>query len=244
MAKESVVKKVGGFVANELLGVDDAKRAINKARSGDIKGAIKSAATGALELGTTVSGAGIGAKLGAKVGLKAGEAVAESAAKRSAVYAEKAALEKAPTPRLGSKGGEITSVRANPKGEAVVRRDLKEPSKPGDVKMHNEDAKQVAVSKPKSVTYTKPENTFEQRVGVQKSMEKNREKAGFEARATTYDASRSTSLAPAGGKATGKVVGAVAGTAAVASTKKVETPKGTQASHHVTDSNNHTRTIK
>ena len=72
--KESNAKKVGRFVANEMLGIDDAKRALSKARKGDIKGAIKSAATAAFEAGTTVSGAGLAAKAGAKIGATAGKA--------------------------------------------------------------------------------------------------------------------------------------------------------------------------
>jgi hypothetical protein len=230
MAKESVVKKVGGFVANELLGVDDAKRAINKARKGDIKGAIKSAATGALEAGTTLTGAGIGAKLGAKVGLKAGKEIAESAAKRSAGYAEKRALEAHPTPKLGKQGGEIKSVKTSSDTSAYVYKQGHNPvTKP-----------RVEVTEPKKVVYKSKENTFEQRVGVQKAQEKAREKAGMEARVSSYESSRATSKAPAAGKATGKVAGAVAGTAAVAATKKVETPKGTQKGHAVTSVNRKT----
>jgi len=73
MAKknDSNLKKAGRFVANELLGIDDAKRAVNKARKGDIKGALKSAAAGALELGTTATAVGKGGMLAAKVGAKA-----------------------------------------------------------------------------------------------------------------------------------------------------------------------------
>ena len=68
--KENTAKKVGRFVTNELLGVDDAKRAISKAKKGDVKGALKSAATGALELGTTATAVGKGGMLAAKVGAK------------------------------------------------------------------------------------------------------------------------------------------------------------------------------
>ena len=80
--KNSTLKRVGRFVANEMLGVDDAKRAVSKARKGDIKGAIKSAATAALEAGTTVSGAGLAAKAGAKIGLTAGKAAARKTSKK------------------------------------------------------------------------------------------------------------------------------------------------------------------
>jgi preprotein translocase subunit Sss1 len=68
--KESAAKKVGRFVTDELLGVDDAKRAYKKARKGDIKGALKSAATGAFELGTTATAFGKGGMLAAKAGSK------------------------------------------------------------------------------------------------------------------------------------------------------------------------------
>jgi hypothetical protein len=68
--KDSNVKKVGRFVTNELLGIDDAKRAFNKARKGDIKGALKSAATGAFELGTSATAIGKGGVLAAKAGSK------------------------------------------------------------------------------------------------------------------------------------------------------------------------------
>lgn len=68
--KDSNLKKVGRFVANEMLGVDDAKRAVNKARKGDIKGALKSAATGAFELGTSATAIGKGGVLAAKAGSK------------------------------------------------------------------------------------------------------------------------------------------------------------------------------
>jgi hypothetical protein len=80
--KESNAKKVGRFVANEMLGIDDAKRAFNKAKKGDIKGALKSAATAAFEAGTTVSGAGLAAKAGVKVGLTAGKAAARAESKK------------------------------------------------------------------------------------------------------------------------------------------------------------------
>lgn len=68
--KESTAKKVGRFVTDELLGVDDAKRAYSKARKGDIKGALKSAAAGAFELGTTATAFGKGGMLAAKAGSK------------------------------------------------------------------------------------------------------------------------------------------------------------------------------
>jgi hypothetical protein len=68
--KKSNAQKIGSFVANEMLGIDDAKRAFNKAKKGDIKGAIKSAATAAFELGTSATAVGKGGVLAAKAGSK------------------------------------------------------------------------------------------------------------------------------------------------------------------------------
>ena len=45
--KDSTIKKVGRFVNNELLGIDDAKRAFKYAKQGQFKKAAKSAAAGA-----------------------------------------------------------------------------------------------------------------------------------------------------------------------------------------------------
>ena len=63
-------KAVGGFAANELLGVDDFRRAYNYAKQGNVGRALLSAGTGAFELGSTAIGAGTilkGAKAGTQV---------------------------------------------------------------------------------------------------------------------------------------------------------------------------------
>ena len=223
MAKESVVKKVGGFVANELLGVDDAKRAISKARQGDIKGAIKSAATGALELGTTVSGVGVGAKLGAKVGLKAGEKVAESAAKRTAQAVGQKVAEATPAGRYGKAGGEAKSIKVE--GSTTTA------SKSG-AKSTTTDAKKI--------DYTTPKNTENQRAGIQKAGDTKRETKIYNSAADAYEASKETSLAPAVGKITGKATGAVVGTAAVAATKQTDSSTQTGNVRH----RDYTKTVK
>ena len=70
MAKESTAKKVGKFVTDELLGVDDIKRAVSKAKQGDVKGALKSAGAAAFEIGTTATAVGKGGMIAAKVGAK------------------------------------------------------------------------------------------------------------------------------------------------------------------------------
>jgi hypothetical protein len=167
----STAKKVGRFVTNELLGVDDARRAVSKARKGDIKGALKSAAAGAFELGTTATAVGKGGMLAAKVGAKtvSNKTVEKASSKVGDRVARKVA-ENSPAPKLGKKGGEFKSVRTNPKTEVTVRRDLKQPDRAGDVKMSNPQAKQVSVSKPKSATYQTRENTMKQRISVEKRM--------------------------------------------------------------------------
>lgn len=53
VAGPSNASKVGGFIKNELLGVDDFSRAVKYAKKGNVVGALKSAATGSFELGTT-----------------------------------------------------------------------------------------------------------------------------------------------------------------------------------------------
>ena len=218
--KESAVKAAGRFVANELLGVDDARRAISKAAKGDIKGAVKSAATAALEAGSTVTGAGLGAKLGAKAGLKVGEKIAESGAKRASEVAARNVAERTPRGSLGKAGGEKFSKKV-------------EPTKETSIKGAKGETKKATYGGSK-VEGTTPKRSMDERIGDAKRGDTNRIKKIYQAQADTYEASRAASLAPGAGKVIGAVGGAAAGTAAVASTKKVEAPKGTQANHKVT----------
>jgi hypothetical protein len=173
--KDSNLKKAGRFIANEMLGIDDAKRAVSKARKGDVRGALKSAATGALEVATSATAVGKGGVLAAKLGAKtvSKKTVNKAANKVGDKVAQKVAKNE-PVPKLGKKGGEFKSVRANPKNEATVRRDLKQPDRVGDVKMSNPEAKKVAVSKPKSITYQTRENSPAQRAAVEKRMVERR----------------------------------------------------------------------
>jgi hypothetical protein len=69
---ENPLKKVGRFITDEMLGVDDFGRVFTKAAEGDVAGALKSAGAGVLELGTTVftGGSGTAAKVGIKAGVK------------------------------------------------------------------------------------------------------------------------------------------------------------------------------
>ena len=84
---ENPFKKVGSFVADELLGFDDARNVVAGLKEGDLKKAAKAAGSGLLEIGTTVGavaaavptgggsiaakGAQVAAKQAAKAGVKA-----------------------------------------------------------------------------------------------------------------------------------------------------------------------------
>ena len=146
--------------------------------------------------------------------------------------------ESRPAPKLGKAGGEVKSVRTNPKDEITVRRDMKQPSQKGDPHLGDLESKnKISISKPKSATYTTPENSMKQRMGVEQRMTKQRN-ADIE------------SAAKAGTEAAGPEVKklADAGTKLANAYRGVDTAKtvakGTQANHHVTDSKNHTRKVK
>lgn len=66
-----IARGIGNFATNELLGVDDFRRAIGAARSGDYGRALKSLGAGTFELGSTLIPAGALVK-----GAKAGRALA------------------------------------------------------------------------------------------------------------------------------------------------------------------------
>lgn len=139
-------KKVGSFITDELLGVDDIKRAVSKASKGDFAGAAKSAGTALFEAGTTIAsgvaavptggasvaakGAQVAAKQAAKQGVKqitkeTAESVAKSkvisGAAKSTPDAIKAVprqwAEAAPRPATVGRGGGV-SVQVKPKAPA------------------------------------------------------------------------------------------------------------------------------
>jgi len=96
----SVGKNVGTFVQNELLGVDDFKRSVKYAKQGNVKGAVKSYATGSAELGLTAAsvvgsfftgGATGAALLGAKGAAVAGKVAVQQGAKSAAKQGAKTA---------------------------------------------------------------------------------------------------------------------------------------------------------
>lgn len=129
---DNPLKKVGGFVANEMLGIDDFGRVFTKAMEGDVSGALKSAGAGALELGSTLltGGTGTVAKQGAKAGIKAavkqGAKESVEAGVKAGVKAPKFGSAPGPSDLLGSqfkpKAGTITKPKVTPK-----------PTKPGDL---------------------------------------------------------------------------------------------------------------
>lgn len=88
--KDSRLKKAGKIVANELLGVDDIRRAVKYARKGEFKKAAKSAGAAAVEAGTTVFPISAGAKVGAVAGKATARAVAKESGKKSLQAANKA----------------------------------------------------------------------------------------------------------------------------------------------------------
>lgn len=103
--KKSNAQKIGSFVANEMLGIDDAKRAIKKARKGDFKGALKSAATGAFEVATSATAVGKGGVLAAKAGSKM---ISKKAVKKASTEvgdrAGREAAKNTPIARVSSEG--------------------------------------------------------------------------------------------------------------------------------------------
>ena len=88
--KKSTAQKVGKFVANELLGVDDMRRVVKYVRQGDFKKAAKSAGAAAVEVGTTVVPVGAGAKVGKVAGQAVARAVAKEASPKVLSSANKA----------------------------------------------------------------------------------------------------------------------------------------------------------
>ena len=116
--KESTAKKVGRFVTDELLGIDDAKRAYKKARKGDIKGALKSAATGAFELGTTATAFGKGGMLATKAGSKM---VSKKTVEKASTKIGQKAAERLPAPKYPSAKGKEFNIKTQGKSTTTSR---------------------------------------------------------------------------------------------------------------------------
>jgi len=236
MAKknDSNLKKAGRFIANEMLGVDDAKRAVNKARKGDIKGAIKSAATAALEAGTTLSGAGIGAKAGAKIGLVAGKAAARKEAKavgkqvlKESNKAKGSGSMVYPKPAMGKK------TATSPKRDVVVK--TKDSTFPlSDNKIADKTGRFINNSGNKSIKVTakKPtvrivEKEVTRDMANMRTAQSNRLRYGNAKAdaARAREAVEKTSKKPATGKKLGAAAGAVAGAPANATATAINKKK-------------------
>lgn len=209
--KESNAKKVGRFVANEMLGIDDAKRAFNKAKKGDIKGAIKSAATAAFEAGTTVSGAGLAAKAGAKIGATAGKAAARETSKKvgkevlkSSNKAKGSGSMVYPKPAMGKK------TATSPKRDVVVKTEDRTYAMNGFINKSGEKSVKTNTKKP-TVRVVEKEVTRDManaRTATSNRLRYGNAKADA---ARAREASVKASKKPAVGKATGAAAGAAAG---------------------------------
>ena len=152
-------KKIGKFVANELLGVDDARRAVQKAKKGDIKGALKSAGAAAFEIGTTATAAGKGGMLAAKAGAKL---VGKEAAKTAT--------------EVGYKAGRATAESIKP---ANIRTEGKSFTKrvEGKATTKSETGATSTASNAKTVSGTTPKPTEKQVAGRMQAAAKKRAEA-------------------------------------------------------------------
>jgi len=191
--KDSNLKKVGRFVTNEMLGVDDAKRAVSKARKGDFKGALKSAATAAFEAGTTATGIGIGAKVGGKIGLTAGKAAARKTSKKVGQKAGQKMAEKLPRPKYPSGESKIKNIKAD------------------KVQTTSRSGAKSTTPNAKSTTVVTPKKTETQRLGSYKSQVTRRNNIINKTADSARQASLSTSKKPAVSRELGAGAGAVAG---------------------------------
>jgi hypothetical protein len=210
--KESTAKKVGRFVTDELLGVDDAKRAFKKARKGDIKGALKSAATAAFEAGTTVTGAGLAARAGAKIGMTAGKAAARTTSKKvgkevlkSSNKARGSGSMVYPKPAMGKK------TATSPKRDVVVKTEDRTLAIKGRfINKSGEKSVKVNTKKP-TVRVVEKEVTRKQADQYTRNSNNLRYGNAKADAARAREASVKSSKKPAVGKAAGAAAGAAVG---------------------------------
>lgn len=155
---DNVAKKVGRFVANEMLGVDDVKRAVSKAKKGDVKGALKSAATAAFEVGTSATAIGKGGALAAKAAAKSiSKKTVEDTSTKVGQNVGKRIAETTKPSKYPSAEGKKFSVRTE--GEATTT------SKSGS---------KSVVADSKKVEGTKKARTENERLGSYQGQEKKR----------------------------------------------------------------------
>jgi hypothetical protein len=210
--KENITKKVGRFAANELLGIDDMRRVVKYVRQGDFKKAAKSAGTAALELGTTVSGAGLAAKAGAKIGLTAGKAAARETSKkvgkevlRSSNKAKGSGSMVYPKPAMGKK------TATSPKRDVVVKTEDRTLAVKGRfINSKGEKSVKVNIKKP---TVRVIEKEVTRNIANMRTAQSNRLRYGNVKAdaARAREASVKASKKPAVGRAVGATAGAAAG---------------------------------
>lgn len=119
--KKSTAQKVGKFVANELLGVDDMRRVVKYVRQGDFKKAAKSAGAAAFEIGTSATAVGKAPALVAKAATKS---VTKTAAKESTKVGQKVGqkfLETTKPAKYPSGKGKSVNIRTEGKSTTTSR---------------------------------------------------------------------------------------------------------------------------
>lgn len=116
-------KKVGSFITDELLGVDDIKRAVSKASKGDFAGAAKSAGTALFEAGTTIAaGAAAIPTGGGSLAAKGAQVAAKQAAKQGVKQITKETAESVAKSKVISGAAKSTpdAIKAVPRQWAEV----------------------------------------------------------------------------------------------------------------------------
>lgn len=142
---ENPFKKVGSFVADELLGFDDARNVVAGLKEGDLGKAAKAAGAGLLEIGSTVGAAAAAVPtLGGSVAAKGAQVAAKQAAKAGVKAAVKSSADDVVTggARVGQqfRGGVGTITKPSITPPKTKPGDLpgapgypRTPSKPGDL---------------------------------------------------------------------------------------------------------------
>ena len=222
--KDSNLKKVGRFVTNELLGVDDAKRAFKKARKGDYAGAKRSAETAAFEVATTVLGAGVGTAA-AKIGLVAGKAAARSTSKKVGKEVLKSSDKaKGSGSMVYPKSATGKKTATAPKRDVVVKTADKTYALNGFVNKKGE--RSIKTSNTNKPTVRVVEKQVTRDMANTRTAQSNKLRYG-NAKADAARA-REASVKASRKPAVGKVAGAVAGTAVGAPARAVATKSDKQ----------------
>lgn len=126
---ENPFKKVGSFVADELLGFDDARNVVAGLKEGDLGKAAKAAGAGLFEIGTTVGAAAAAVPtLGGSVAAKGAQVAAKQAAKAGVKAAVKNSADNVVT------GGGKVGQQFRGSVDTITKPLVKPPkTKPGDL---------------------------------------------------------------------------------------------------------------